>query len=450
MSTAPGVCDPIAGMRRVRSREDAVLLRQTIAVVFVRVLGLALAFATSIVLARIMGAEGFGIYSFAISVVIILRIVALFGLDGLLVRDVAASRELDQPGRLKGIVVFGVAATLLLSLAVTFLAQLAIRNAAPPDWPYADTLAIALLALAPMALLGGAAAILEAFRLPLPGQIAETILRPGLFLILVGVVVLPLRRHLTPEIAVGLHALTYFGALLAAVRYLSKRIERDVWTAPAAITARAWLGAAAGFALTNAAYIITENTGVIMLAALADPEAVGIFRAATRYAQLVPFALLAAMLPLRPAISAAFARDDRIGQRRAARTAAALAMAMGLPAAALLVAFGDVLLAVFGDDFSHGRAALTILVLGQVVNVAAGNVGVLMTMTGHEKRVAATVGAAAACNVMLNLLLIPRFGTDGAAAATAISLALWNASMLYWVIKHLRINPTIFGSSPRE
>ena len=137
---------------------------------------------------------------------------------------------------------------------------------------------------------------------------------------------------------------------------------------------------------------MTENTGVIMLAVLADPEAVGIYRAATRYAQLVPFALLAAMLPLRPAISAAFARDDRTGQRRAARTAAALAMAMGLPAAALLIAFGDVLLAVFGGDFSRGRTALTILVLGQIANVAAGHVGVLMTMTGHEKRVAATVG----------------------------------------------------------
>jgi hypothetical protein len=75
VSTAPGVGGPIAGMRHGRSGEDRALLRQTIAVAFVRVLGLALAFATSIVLARIMGAEGFGIYSFAISVIVILRIV---------------------------------------------------------------------------------------------------------------------------------------------------------------------------------------------------------------------------------------------------------------------------------------------------------------------------------------------------------------------------------------
>ena len=450
-ATAPWLSGSTLAIALGRSgEEDRALLRQAIAVVLVRALGLALAFATSIVLARMLGAEGFGIYSFAVAVLVILRIVSLFGLDGVLVREVAANRELDKPARLKGVVVFGAAAILLLSLAVTSVTLVGVRTAGPPDWPYAGTLMIALLALAPMALLGGAAAILEAFRFPLPGQVAESILRPCLFLILIGMIVLPLGRHLTPEIAAGIHALSYLGALLVAVGYLLARIHADVWTASATFTARVWLGAAAGFALTNAAYIITENTDVVMLAAFADPDAVGIYRAAARYAQLVSFALLAAMLPLRPRISAAFARDDRMAQRRAARTAAVLAMAIGLPAAVLLIAFGDVLLAVFGDEFIGGRVALTILVVGQVVNVAAGHVGVLMTMTGHEKRVAATVGAAALCNIVLNFLLIPRFGIAGAAAATAISLVLWNGAMLFWVIKHLRINPTIFGRAAGE
>ena len=412
---------------------------------------MALAFTTSILLARLMGAAGFGIYSFAVSVLVILRIVALFGLDGILVREVAASRELDRPTRLKGVVIFGTTATLLLSLAVTVhrAAGHPRRRAgasgrtpvlsSSPCWPCHRRRCSAVWPLS------WRPSVCRCQR-----QVAEAILRPCLFLILVGLLVLSLRRHLTPEIAAGVHALTYLGALLAAVGYLLPRIRRDVWGASATITARAWLGAAAGFALTNAAYVVTENTGVIMLAALADPEAVGIYRAAARYAQLVPFALLAAMLPLRPAISAAFAREDRTAQREAARTAAALAMAIGLPVAIVLIAFGDDLLAVFGSDFGRGRLALTILVLGQVVNVAAGHVGVLMTMTGHEKRFAATVGASAACNAVLNLILIPRYGIDGAAAAAAISLVLWNGVTLVWVIKHLRINPTIFGSSPRD
>jgi O-antigen/teichoic acid export membrane protein len=447
VTASAGSSGPIVGLGQSPPQEaERGLPRQAIAVVLVRGLGLALAFSLNIVLARLMGAEGFGIYSFAISVLVILQIFSVCGLDGVLVREVAASRELGRSDRLKGVIIFGVAAIVLLSIAVSSIVLLVVRAVAPAQWPYAATLLIGLLALAPMALLGGIAAILEALRLPVPAQVAESIIRPCLFVALVGIYVLPLDRHLTPEIAAVVHVLAYVGALLVAVGYLLGRIRRDIWTASATITPRIWLAAAAGFALTNAAYVITEKTDVIMLAALADPEAVGIYRAAARCAHLVSFALLATMLPLRPAISAAFARgNDKRAQGRAMRTAARFAMAIGLPAAVLLIAFGDTLLAVFGNEFSRGRMALTILVLGQLVNVAAGSVGVLMTMTGHEKRVAATVSASAGCNVVMNLVLIPRFGIEGAAVATAISLVLWNAVTLHWVIKHLRINPTIFG-----
>jgi O-antigen/teichoic acid export membrane protein len=447
MIAAPGATGPIVGIGENRSQHaEGALPRQAIAVVLVRGLGLALAFAVNIVLARLVGAEGFGIYSFAISVLLILRIFSVCGLDGVLVKEVAASRGLNRPDRLKGVIIFGAAAILLLSIAVSSITLLVVRAVAPAHWPYTDTLAIGLFALAPMALLGGTAAILEAMRLPLPAQVAESIVRPCLFIALLGIYVLSLGRHLTPEIAAVVHVLTYLGAALVAVGYLLGRVRRDIWTASATITPRVWLATAAGFALTNATYIITEKTDVILLAALADPEAVGIYWAAARCASLVPFALLAAMLPLRPAISVAFARgDDKGAQGRAMRTAATFAMAIGLPAAVLLIALGDTLLAVFGTEFSRGRIALTILVLGQVVNVAAGPVGVLMTMTGHERRVAATVSMSAGCNIILNFLLIPRFGIEGAAAATAISLILWNAVTLHWVIKHLRINPTIFG-----
>lgn len=450
-----------AGMRRcavglvtepTRARfqdADRALSGQAIAVVLVRGVGLFLAFATNIVLARLLGAEGFGIYSFAVSILVVLQILSVCGLDGVLVKEVAASRELDRLDHLKGAIIFGATAILLLSIAVSSIAVLIIRAAAPVQWPYGETLAIGLLALAPMALLGGTAAILEALRLPLPAQVAESIFRPCLFIALLGMYVWPLGRHLTPEIATLIHVLAYTGALLVAVGYLLARIRSDhLWSAPASITPRVWLGAAAGFALTNAAYVITEKTDIIMLAALADPEAVGIYRSAARYAHLVSFALLAAMLPLRPAISAAFARgDDKRAQRRAMRNAATFAMAIGLPVAVLLIAFGETLLGFFGNEFSRGKVALWILVLGQVVNVAAGPVGVLMTMTGHQKRVAATVSASAGCNIILNFLLIPRFEIEGAAVATAISLVLWNAITLWWVIKHLRINPTMFGPS---
>ena len=57
--------------------------------------------------------------------------------------------------------------------------------------------------------------------------------------------------------------------------------------------------------------------------------------------------------------------------------------------------------------------------------------------TGHERDTALVVGFSAAVNISLNLLLIPRYGLNGAAAATALGTLVWNALLSYFVYRRL-------------
>lgn len=437
-----------AGVGAAKASYSALSWR-TLTVLGVRGLGLGLAFAMNVTLARLMGVEGFGLFSFAVSVLIILEAVALFGLDGVLVREIAAGRERNQPARIKGLILFGGGAILLFSLAAMALAILVISTLLPSSWPYASTLLIALLALPAAALFVGATAILEAHRRPFVGQIIGAMLRPCVLLGTVTVLSY-LGWTLTPEIAATIFVGAYILGFLLAAGYLARHVDGGLWRETAEILPGPWMAMAAGFALTNAAFIVTEQTDVMMLAALSDPASVGIYRAAARYAQLVSFALLAAMPPLRPLISAAFARNDRTTQRQACRRVALIAVSIGTPIAIVLVVFAEQFMTLFGAAFEEGATALSILVIGQFLNIIVGPVGILMTMTGHEKKVAAAVGISAVCNILANAVLIPLYNLEGAATATAISLAVWNIIMLYWVIKHLRINPSLFGSSLNE
>jgi len=66
----------------------------------------------------------------------------------------------------------------------------------------------------------------------------------------------------------------------------------------------------------------------------------------------------------------------------------------------------------------------------KLINAACGSVGFLLNMTGHETETAKVIGTAAVFNVVMNLLLAPRFGLQGAAVATAVTFLLWNA--LLW------------------
>jgi O-antigen/teichoic acid export membrane protein len=114
----------------------------------------------------------------------------------------------------------------------------------------------------------------------------------------------------------------------------------------------------------------------------------------------------------------------------------ALVMTLGL------IALRYSILQLFGAEFIQGQTALIILSIGYLVNALTGSVGLLLNMTRHAKFSAATVAFAALLNVCLNWLLIPKWGVNGAATATAISMIVGNVISAIWVRQKLGIKST--------
>jgi O-antigen/teichoic acid export membrane protein len=86
----------------------------------------------------------------------------------------------------------------------------------------------------------------------------------------------------------------------------------------------------------------------------------------------------------------------------------------------------EMLTVLYGADYAGGATALVILVLGQLVNVATGSTGALLSMTGHQRSWMVLSSLALVLNIVLCVLLIPRFGFVGAAAGTSISVSILN------------------------
>jgi hypothetical protein len=68
-----------------------------------------------------------------------------------------------------------------------------------------------------------------------------------------------------------------------------------------------------------------------------------------------------------------------------------------------------------------------------------------MTLTGHQVEAAKVLALSAAINVLMNLLLIPPLGMEGAAIANASVLAFWNVILVFRVRRLLGIDPTPLG-----
>ncbi len=128
------------------------------------------------------------------------------------------------------------------------------------------------------------------------------------------------------------------------------------------------------------------------------------------------------------------------------RGASGVLVFLAIPGVAVLLLGAGWILSLFGTDFQVATLALRLLTIGALFNLAAGPVGLLLMMTGNERLLMRNVLYMASVNALLNMALIPSFGLNGAAAATAITAISINAlnsvavrrRLGFWVLPNLQ------------
>jgi len=405
-----------------------------------------LAFITSIILARTLGAKGYGTYAYAMSLVGLLGVPATLGLPQLVLRNVAAYQARSEWGLMRGLLRWANEAVLLTSLgigAIALLVSLVLRGHFNPTILAAFLLALTTLPL--VALNRLRSLTLRGLGYVVLGQLPDSLIRPFSFLALVVATYLLLGNRFNASWAVGVQVGATAIALGVGIFMLVRHMPEEMKDSAPAYDSRAWVRSALPFLFIGGMQIINNQTDIVMLGALRGAEVVGIYRVATQAAQLVIFVLAAANMVLQPTIAKLYAVKDMQRLQGVATQSARVVLLVSVPIVVVLIVFGRWILLIFGQDFTKGATALAILSVGQLVNVAMGSVGLLLNMTGHERDTARGVGIAAVINVVLNGILIPLWGTNGAATASATSVVVWNLILAIQVVRRLGIYPTALG-----
>ena len=411
-----------------------------------RVAATGLAFLSAVLLARLLDADGYGVYAYALALATLVFLPVQVGLPALIVRETARGHALDQPALVKGIWVWAGRLTggVALVLAVGAVLFLLIENDGHLDTA-AWTLIWAFL-LMPLVALGelrGAA--LRGLDKLLAGQFPEFILRPVALIALLGVYALVVDQ-LTPSAAMALRVIAATIAFGVGAWLLRKSTPTSVRQAERRIESRLWLRSALPLALVGGMVVVNSYADILMIGYWETADQVGIYKVATTAAALGAFGLQAVNLVVAPRFVRLHAQNDIARLQRVVTGSARLALVTSLGITAFLVVFGRPMLKLaFGDQFIPAYGPLVILLGGQVVNSAAGSVGQLLNMTGHEKDTARAVAAAAVANVVMNLYFIPRWGVVGAAVASALSVIVWNGWLILAVRRRLGIDSTALG-----
>ena len=162
---------------------------------------------------------------------------------------------------------------------------------------------------------------------------------------------------------------------------------------------------------------------------------VGVYRTAFQFTTLSAFIALAFQQTLTPKISNWSANNqwEKIAPPVSRGITFALILAVPVFTGGLLLA--DKLLYYFyGADFAAGAVACTILLLVQVISVFITLLGVALTASDHARQSFYATASAALINIILNCILIPLLGINGAAVATLISYSV-NAILIAHFLK---------------
>jgi O-antigen/teichoic acid export membrane protein len=139
-----------------------------------------------------------------------------------------------------------------------------------------------------------------------------------------------------------------------------------------------------------------------------------------------------------PVVSRLAGSKDLAGVREVMATAQRWSLFITLPVAVVMMAFAPEMLAVFyGSEYVAGAAVMAMFTFGLVFSAFSYTASLALTamrLVRLELYIAVACGTA---NLLLNIALIPQFGIEGAAAASAASFILSALMMGHYARKAL-------------
>jgi len=435
---------PIRFIKRINSARSrpgslgAALVKGVVGTAGIKLAHAAIAFATSIVLAKLLAPSGYGIFSYVIALVALVTIPSELGIPSLAVREIAVANSRKDWGQMRGFIVWAHRTVVLTSGTLVLVAAMALLLWGESFGPSKLACMWLALILVPLVSLGALRdAMLRGLRKVLLGQLSQPIIRPLVLLIALSLLWQFGIELASPVRVMVLHIMSVAFAFICGLFLFLRNRPAELRGAQSRFESAIWLKSSLPFGMTAALQLINGRTDILALGFFQADADVGIYRVAVQLAAVVIFGMQAVAMIQGPHIAHLYAKGDiQKLQQMMTRSAQAILL-IAVPVVIVIVLFGGLIIrTVYGPAFEAAYVPLVILCVGQLVNASMGSVASLLNMTGHERDTTKSVFVGAIVNVVLNLSLVPVWGMTGAAVATSTTLIVWN--LIMWRKARLR------------
>ena len=407
-------------------------IRGSSLLLFGRLISVGVNFLSQVLVVRYLSTSDYGAWAYALSVVAFCQGFATLGLDRAVTRFVPIYEEKREYDKLLGTLVLVIGSTILVGILVigglyAFPESVA-RLMKDKQQPLA-LLSIIIFLVPVDALDGLLIGIFASFGSPRAIFFRRYILAPSLKLLAVSLLV-------SSKSSLIFLAYGYLGAsLLGLLIYgwvlftmlRSQGILAKFSLRTLTVPAREVFAFTIPLMTSDLVTVLMNSSNALLLGYFCDMREVAFFRVVLPLAALNQLVMNSFALLYTPSASRLFAREDKEGINDLYwRTAVWMAI-VSFPIFAVTFSLAKPLtVQLYGARYGKSAAILALLSLGYYFNTALGFNGLTLKVLMKLRYIVTVNILAAVTNVIVNLLLIPRYGAMGAAIGTAGTMIAHN------------------------
>lgn len=373
-------------------------------------IGFGLHFVVTVLIARYLGTEGFGKYSFMLAFVWVFQLIADLGLSKIMVREISVNKDTleYQVGVTKSLIwILSLVVFALIVITVNMInCETNLRNA------------IYIMGLAVIATVHavGYSSVFRAME-EMEYNGIGFVTHKVILLTLTGAVIY-FKGGLVEIALVNLvsNILLWFGYYLAVTfKYSRPRMIVDVqaW--------RYFIFESLPIGVASILRKISLQVDILILAAIASPSAVGLFSAPYKIVQalsILPETLTIALFPHLSRLAQCSYRGLFDVYEKNLKFMCLLSVPIVM---ILSVLSQDIILLIYGDRFANAHLALLVLSFSLIFLFQTSQFVYLFSALGKQRMFTVCSLGGLVVNIVLDLLLIPRFDFIGASMGTLVA-----------------------------
>jgi O-antigen/teichoic acid export membrane protein len=179
-------------------------------------------------------------------------------------------------------------------------------------------------------------------------------------------------------------------------------------------------------AISNLAIFLMMTFDVVFLKKFKGDETVAYYAVAMKLVSILFMINNSVYISVSLKIAQLYTDKNRTELLKALKHSARIIVLLTVPVVLFVCLFSENILYFFGENYTQGKQALLILMIGQLMASFFGVSAIYLNMTGRQSIFQIVLIFAVLVNLFLNIILIPIYSLTGAAIAFVSSLLFWN------------------------